>query len=366
MINLAQQGYTHDQIIRMLHFPDGVDRSRYKLEILRQNVVIGLADYTECSFECNYFNQVKFAGSARIKDDPRINWNIDFLRPVKMWDLPDATLEFPFVPLKPMTVSDEIQDNVIFKNIEMYDESIVLQGNSLGETVLFPAGTSYLAAVEELLFKANFMNVSIHPSNKTLKTDRIFEPGEELLTIANTLLGEINYRSLEMGRDGILTSFEYVLPSIEQAQIHYRADNKSVMEPEKSLERDSFKQPNRFIGFMANPDIEIPLRYEFVNTSPASPTSTVNQRYIITAPPRQYDNVADYDTLVSLVQRWATETEQSYEHIKMTTSIMPHHKVREVITVDAFGVNGVFTETGWRITNFSHDGKMEHDLRAIV
>jgi len=365
MINLSQQGYSHEQIISMLHRADGFDYAEYKLQVIRDNAWVIDAKFTSANLECSYFSQVKYSSSLTIKDDPRINWKTDYIKPIMTWPIPGGHLEFSFIPLKPMTVLDSIKRTDIYKEVEAYDESIILQGNTIGDEIVFPAGTLYVSAIEQLLLIANFKNVNIAYSDKKIATDRQFEPQDEILTTANLLLSEMNYRSLEMGIDGVLTSYKYELPTIEQARIHYKAGEKSIIMPEKSISRDSYKRPNRFIGYLTNPEFEEPLRYEFVNDNPASPTSTINQGYVITAPPRQFNNIADYDSLVDNVHQWANEEGQIYEYTKLLTAVMPHHEVREVITVDSFGANGVYTETGWKIKNFKRGGIMEHELRVI-
>lgn len=367
MINLAQNGYTHDQALALLSAPDGIRKVTYKIDVVRQNVRIKSLDYTGLSYNCNYNSQIKYTGILTAKDDPMINWRTDFFRPVFTLHAKGLDFIYTLPPLKGVTVSDEIRQGVSSKRIEAYDESVMLQENSLGDPLVIPIGTAYTSAIESIIARTGFVNLNIEPSNKTIATQREdWTIDASILTVANTLLGEMNYRSLEMGRDGILSAYQYREPSIADAQIHYKADNKSVILNDKQIERDGYNKPNRFIGYVFNPDMSEPMRYEFVNESPASPTSPVNNgRYIITAT-RQYDNVADYETLVGNVQRWASETEQSYEYVKMTTAIMPHHEVREILTASAQGVNDVYTETAWGFDNFGFGGKMSHELRRIV
>lgn len=367
MIDLSQHGYSHEQVLRLLSSPDGVRSISYHMEVLRHGVRVRMLDYTKCAYDCNYLSQVKYSATIYAKDDPMVNWRTDFFRPVMVLHAAGRDFTYPFAPVKCSTVSNEVRSGVSGKRLEAYDESVILQDNSLGDTLLIPAGTLYVAAVESLIARTGLINTNIIPSNKAVSSNREdWEVDAFILTVANELLGEINYRSLEMGRDGVLTAYPYREPTVADAQIHYKADGESVILNDKDIEQDSYRRPNRFIGYAFNADMESPLRYEFVNDSPASPTSSINNGgYVITAT-RQYDSVADYDALVGNVQRWASEIEQSYEYVTMTTAIMPHHEVHEVIIVNAQGANNLHTEMGWSFDDFGRGGRMTHELRRVV
>lgn len=367
MIDLSLHGYTHQQVLTMLSSPDGVCNVSYYIDVLRQGVRMRRLDYIKCTYDCNYFSEVKYSATIYAKDDPMINWRTDFFQPVMVLHAMGRDFEYRLTPLKCITPADEIRGGVAGKRLEAYDESVILQDNSLGDPLIIPAGTLYVAAVESIIARTGLINTNIAPSSKVITSNREdWTIDAFILTVANDLLGEINYRSLEMGRDGILTAYPYREPTVTDAQIRYKADGQSVILNDKDIEQDSYRRPNRFIGHVFNSDMDAPMRYEFMNDSPASPTSPINNGgYTITAA-KQYDSVADYETLVGNVQRWANEVEQSYEYVTMTTAIMPHHEVREILMIDAQGANNIYTETGWSFDNFGSGGHMTHELRRII
>lgn len=365
MINLAQQGYSHDQIIQLLSRPNGFDKAKYIIEILRNNVSLGEIDFTECTIECSGESEIKYSASMTLADDPRINWRTDMLRPVMIWPEGSVLFRFPFVPLVPVTTTDVITNKGLLKKVEAYDESVFLQDNSLEDVILFEKNTSYISAIKSILTATGFMNINIAPSDKQLATDRLFEVGQKRITIANMLLKEINFRTLEIGIDGILTSYPYELPSVSNANIRYTADKHSLIEINKEVERDSYMRYNRFIGYVSSPDFDQGMRFVFTNSSPSSPTSVQNQRnMIIPAPPRQYDNVANQEVLGDLVIRWAAETAMSYQRVSMNTAIMPHHGVMDSIALNTKGANNIFEETFWSANLVTK--KMSHKLRGEI
>lgn len=81
MVNLAQQGYSHEQIINRLLSPDGTNRSRYRLDVLRNGaVVVKDIPYLSCSIEYNYYNEVKYSASMVVWDNPMVDCSLFYRR----------------------------------------------------------------------------------------------------------------------------------------------------------------------------------------------------------------------------------------------------------------------------------------------
>lgn len=367
MIDLSQHGHTHQQVLGLFAAPWGVDSVSYQIDVLRRGVKVRTLEHTKCTYDCDFLSEVKYSATIYAKDDPMVNWRTDFFRPSMTLHANGLDFVYSFTPVKCSTPADEIRAGVASKRLEAYDESVILQESSLGDELAIPAGTLYVAAVEGLIERTGIENINIIPSSaaiSSLREDWTIDAA--IMTVSNELLEEINYRSLEMGRDGILTSYRNEIPTAADAKIHYRADNTSVILQDKDTERDSYRRPNRLIGHVFNADMESPMRYEFVNDDPASPTSPTNNGGYVITQTREYNSVADYETLVANVQMWASEIEESYEYAALTTAILPHHEVREVLTVESQGVSGIYTETGWGFDNFGAGGKMTHNLRRLT
>jgi hypothetical protein len=359
MIDLSRDGMTHVQAERQLRQAVRAGDVRYRLYAARNGIRIAQCRYTACQLECDSEAEVKYFGRVTMAGNEAINWETDLLHPV----MTAGGIEYPFVPLKPVAIASEITAEGILLNIEAHDESVHLQENSIGSLPFFPKGMIYTAAVAQLLDLSGFSDYNIAPSPLAFSADREdWEESDYILTVANQLLKEINYTSLAMDRQGILTAKKHAEPSIINAGISYAAQDLSVILEEKSREIDSYKRPNWFKGIALNPDMEQPLTFVYQIDDPSIPISVPRQG-IIRREIVSFDSVPDLGTLQNLVIRHAMETARTYEHATFRTAIMPHHEVAEVLTVNASGMQGLYEETGWSIDNFASGGTMTHNVR---
>lgn len=365
MIDLSQEGYSHDGVLRLLCFPGGRRKESYRLDVLRNGIRVAEAEFTQCAITCDADSQVKHSAWMTLRDNGDIQWDTDFLRPVMMLETGGQVLEFPFIPLKPMTVRYSVRNGVAFREVEAYDETVLLQNNSIGHRLYIPKGSLYTAVIQEILRGVGFASIQIAASDAVFGTDREdWERDESIFDLVNQLLGEINYRSLTVNRSGALVSRKYTAPARDQVGIQYQADKSSVVLHRQETELDAFGRPNVFIGEVNNPDLDAVLEYTYVNDSPNSPTSTICTGRKNTAVKR-WDNVQDQETLMGNVLRWAAEETARYKISTLYTAIMPHHEVWEVLSVETEGANGVFCESSWSIGNLSPGGSMNHVLRSV-
>lgn len=365
MNSLAQQGLTHEQVLRYLDRRDGIDRAVYRVEVIRDRVHIGWVEYTGFSMQCDADATVKYTGKITMGDDQHIDWVRDYFRLVMFYPAGDLTLRFDFVPLKPITITESITETSVMLEVELYDESIMLKENSIGDTVTVPKGTPYVAVIKQLMTDVGFTDIAIDPSEKALLTDRVFEAGEERVGLINELLQEMNYQTLEVDVSGTMKSTPYILPALRPAEIHYAADRHSLIIPGKTVVRDSYKRYNHFIGYCSNPELEQAWRFQHRNTSAGDPISIPNLGYTVTAPPQSFDNVPDEETLGDLVRRWANETSQSYRTASFSTAVMPHHAVSDIISIQGTAPDGIWIETGWSIDIGGQYPQMNHNLGSV-
>jgi len=364
MVNLSQNGFTHNQILKFLKSEEGIRSVNYRLDVTRSGILIREAKYIDCSIECKSDENIKYSASITIEPNDLFNWRTDRIVPVIHFAYQGSSFEYPLVPMRAETVSHEIHDGYTLLKIEAFDELMALKNNSFGYVPYFSAGTIYTTAIAKILQDIGFEQTNIYPSNKAMQTDREdWSEDSNILETLNGLLDEIGYRSLAVNRDGIVYSSEYEEPGIATAEIHYNVGKDSVIQASKTLEFDSYNKPNRFVGIVNNPDLEEPLRYVYENSDPSSPISTVN-RYSVTQVVA-YDSIADIETLAANIIRLAADVSADYEYATLTTANMPHHELWEDITIQSNGVSGVYQETGWTM-DFKKGGTMKHNLRRRV
>lgn len=366
MIDLSQNGFTHDQIIEMLCAPYGNRDVNFFIDVYREGGFLERLSFVDCSLECNAYNAVKFVSDFSLYNPPEFNFNTDRFQPIMVLHFNGQDFEFKFFPVKILNSSKEIRGGQTRIKYTGYDESIVLQENSLGDRLAITAGQKYTDVIFSLIAKAGFSDIEIFPSQKVFLYDRDdWEESTSLLTVINQLLEEMDYRTLEPAVDGTLTSYPYKTPSYNDIKIQYSYKHQRILMGDVAFSTDSYQTYNRFIGHVSNPELDEILRYEYVNQDEKHPASTVNQGYILTAPPRNFEGINTMNELMSLVYRWAAENDDKENRIEVKTAIMPHHEVREIVSIETKELFNAYVEIAWKIDNLTAGGTMTHSLREV-
>ena len=301
----------------------------------------------------------------------KIEWLTDRIQPFIMFKMPDGGwIEYPmgiFLISAPEKVEEGEQ---IYRNVEAYDGTIILEQDRFTERYSIKAGTKYVSAVIDILKTAGIKKYNIEDSDKTLANDLEFEPGTAKIIAINELLEAINFTPLWVDEWGYFTSRGYIAPSRKGNDYQYLDDEISVIEQGMTEELDLFSVPNKWLVTYENVDGEdnekIFLQSVYENNSEESPTSTVNLGRVI-VDYRQINEIADQEALDEYTQRIAFEASQIYEKIKFTTAIMPFHSYMDIIYIrnKALGLDGQYSETSWRIP-LEVGGRMEHEGRKVV
>ena len=301
----------------------------------------------------------------------KIEWLTDRIQPFIMFKMPDGGwIEYPmgiFLISAPEKVEEGEQ---IYRNVEAYDGTIILEQDRFTERYSIKAGKKYVSAVIDILKTAGIKKYNIEDSDKTLANDLEFEPGTAKIIAINELLEAINFTPLWVDEWGYFTSRGYIAPSRKGNDYQYLDDEISVIEQGMTEELDLFSVPNKWLVTYENVDGEdnekIFLQSVYENNSEESPTSTVNLGRVI-VDYRQINEIADQEALDEYTQRIAFEASQIYEKIKFTTAIMPFHSYMDIIYIrnKALGLDGQYSETSWRIP-LEVGGRMEHEGRKVV
>ena len=258
----------------------------------------------------------------------------------------------------------------IYRDIEAYDGTIILDEDKFTDRYTIPAGTRYDLAVIEILEGAGIKKYNIESSDKTLANDLEYEPGASKIEVINELLESINYTTLWVDEWGYFTSSRYIPPSERAPDYEYIDDELSVTENGISEELDLYSVPNKWLVTYENVDGEeedkVFLQSVYTNDSWDSPTSTVNRGRVI-VDYRNVTEIADQESLDAYTKRIATEASQIYGKIKFTTANMPLHSYMDIIRIrnNTLAIDEQFTETAWTIP-LEAGGKMSHEGRRVV
>lgn len=365
MTNLAQGGYTHEEVLkrlegdRMIDFRfELLDRSERKLKDLEN--VTG-------SIRFDSSQEIMGTGTFHVRETTGVDFKeIDLrIRPVFMLSTERGWLKYPLGIYIMSSPERQAQNCGVYQNIDCYDYSTILREDKIRERLFLASGSNYVREVRNLINGAGIKKINIETSVLTVREDIEFEIGTNKLEIINALLTAINYEPLHFNGNGYAVSRRYVEPVNRRTEHSYRTDGKSIIKAGAKQSLDMYNVPNIFVRYTDDPDGE-ELRSEYVNDSAGSRISTVNRgRNVVDI--ESVDDIADQETLDALVRRIAIEKSQTYDAITIPTGLMPHHEYRDCIFINetTLGIGNKYIEYAWEM-DLSIGGTMTHTLKRVV
>jgi hypothetical protein len=364
---IENNGYTKDQVIRMLHGSPRIVRFRYDLldKFERKKRELNTVIDGEVSMNSLAIN-IKRTARFIIKEDNGVDWLNDRIQPFCCFKMPDGGwCEWPLGIFLLSSPDRQESHGGAIRQIEAYDGLQVLLDDKFIERYSIQEGTKYVDAINNILASAGIVKTNIAHSNATLRTSKEFEIGMEKLRAINELLQEINYTSLWVNENGFYIAQPYQSPDLRPIEYTYRNDALSVIRPNAVETIDLFSVPNHFIVVQSNAEAE-PLTSVYVNNNPESPTSTISRgRSIVDH--RYIDDIANQAALDAYTRRIAFEASQVYGHFNFRTSIMPFHSFSDLLYIEytPLGIADRFVETSWRL-RLKAGTEMEHTARRVV
>jgi len=365
MQSLARNGYTAEEVRKALHSPSQTRAFKYEL-LDKENKVLGQLDnILAASVANNTLAQIKRTGRFQLIDTGEINFLNERIRPWVRVKMPDnGFADFPQGVLLLSTPPRKVNSGRVERNIQAYDQLLVLRDHKMETRYTVTKGTKYTVAVSDLLSTAGITQQNITASDHELPSDRDWPPGASILQIIGDLLSAINYRSLYIDEYGYAVAQSYVSPSVRASEYTYSNGSDSVMFPGTQDNLDLFSVPNRWLLAVSSPDLE-PMTASYTNDNPNSPTSTVSRGMTITD--HRIVEAANQETLNQMVLRIAFQASQVYQHAEFSSLIMPMHSDADVITLQhsVLGISAKFSETSWEF-ELKHDAQMRHQVRRVV
>jgi len=276
-------------------------------------------------------------------------------------------VEFPqgvFLLASPARSLDD--QGVVTRDVEAYDQGVVLQTYLADQPYYVAAGALVTDAITEILATTpGIVSYSVVKSTKTIPALRVWDAGTAHLKIVNELTSSINYEALWFDEDGTAIAAPYVAPQDRPVGYHYEADEVSVLMPGASQSLDLYKQPNKWVLVVSQPN-RPPLVATYTNTDPASPTSTVRRGRTITDFRTETD-VTDQAVLNAKAIQLGQEAAEVYEQLEFGTAIMPMHGHRDVLFLGypELGIAAEVSETKWSYS-LAPGAEMKHTARRVV
>lgn len=365
MINLARDGLTHDEVVKILHAPNRKEWYEVLLLDKDENEKGILEKVKSLSIEYKSLRTIKRTANITIAEGKQaINYLSDRIKPVFYIESQGKRVSFPLGIFLLNSPERADSGSEITREISCYSKLQILLDDSFSERYFIPAGTNYVGAISAIIASTGEENINIEPTDKVLTVDKEFDISKSKLEIVNELLEEINYYSLRTDENGYFVSYPYVEPDSKEITYQYIDNELSVTYYGMKETLDLFEVKNCFLAYTNNPEKESLISI-YKNESEFSEISTVNlgrEKW----DKREVQDIADQEALDNYVKRIAIEASNVYGHVEFKTAIMPFHSDLDnlYLRYTPLGIDGNFQEIGWSI-NFA-DNTMSHDVRKLV
>lgn len=245
------------------------------------------------------------------------------------------------------------------------DLTVLLMQPSVGESYTVAAGTSYTAAVADVL---DILGLRYVLPSTTLQTPRDFtwQPKTSYLGIINDLLTGINHFELWANVYGVFTTLPRQEPSSVTPAVAYRTDQEPRMiRPPIQRRKTSMRPTNRVIAAIKDP-IRPPAAGVAENVDSNSPSSTSNVE--VSAQEYNVDRIVNVTTATDWAAYMVRVLTGKGETLNLVTHFDPRRDAHEVYLVTYYDHE---VETTWRVASWTYNlfagSPMAHTLeRALV
>lgn len=297
-------------------------------------------------------------------EDPAapVDWLTDEIQPVLVID-GDET---PLGVFLPATVIPSENEAFSFVHVEAYDRTWRVKDNYTESLLYYPAGTSYITVIRDLLTACGIALVIETPSAAVFTEAREdWDIGTSYLKIVNQLLSEINYNPLWFNNLGAAILEPVSVPSAENIEHTLDSDNvKSLLIPEITREMDIYQAPNVFVCTCSNPDKSGPMTATSENNNPQSPLSIMRRgRRIVSV--KKLNNIASQEELQAYADRLRDESMFGGETVNVSTALLPGFGAADVTALHYKDYSAICIEKAW-VMELVTGGTMNHVLERVV
>lgn len=249
-------------------------------------------------------------GTANLEISRDLDWGTAIVRPYMTMSDGATSARFNLGAYFTSVPRHDVGESVPTYAVEGYDILLALD-DPVGEAYAVDAGTPVIIAVEDIMAQQGYTQHVIDRSAAALVLPSAmvwpFDEKTTWLTIVNDLLATIGYAGVWSDWDGRLRCQPYQSPSQRRPEWQYSADPyTSMLTPHRSIERDFFKAPNRWVFYRQNntdgaPPTEGNGLYTYVNEREGDTSVEARGGRVITRPVGV--DAADHASLVATATR---------------------------------------------------------------
>lgn len=239
----------------------GTRSESWRVNLLNNDdVVVGdLLGVTGGDFSFNVNAAIRGGGSISYRGTP-VDWNRHRVQPVYTASAGTETVEWPVGVFIVATPATEYSDAGKSVSLELYDKTQILEDDKVPSTFQVMKDANVISAVLSVLADAGQTRTAIEESPQTLANGMVWPAGTSRLRIINDLLDAANYFSIWTDGDGIFRTSPYLAPGQRGTAWTFEDNDKSIYSPSFGHDFDMFEVPNRVIVTgQSEGDVEAPI-----------------------------------------------------------------------------------------------------------
>jgi hypothetical protein len=309
-------------------------------------------------------------GTATLTIARELPWASAIVRPYITLTDGEDTARFNLGAYFTSTPSRDVSAFPVTYDVQCYDLLSILD-DPVGDAYAVAEGAGYLAAVESILVNRGVQEYTIDQQSaaEVLPTDRVWPFADNVtwLTIVNDLLGSIGYAGVWTDWDGAMRCQPYRTPRDRGPEWIYDAEPLTSMLGNRSIGRDYFAAPNRWVFVQSNntdgaAPVEGAGKYTFVNEFVGDTSVDGRGREITRVV--QLD-VANHAALVAAAQATIDADMQVPTKIRAETFPNPLHWHYDILHLSdpALGVPAAALSTQWTLP--LDGGAMGHEWTLV-
>lgn len=259
------------------------------------------------SYEFNVNAAIRGGGSLSYHG-PAIDWDQHRVQPWYRVESAGEMVEWPLGVFLVATPSSKHTDTGVEVELSLYDKTLILDQDMTPTSYTVGTGTNVIAAVRTVLSQAGQTRTAIEDSSQTLAKSMVWPAGTSRLRIINDLLDAANYFSIWVDGEGIFRAEPYLRPADRGQSFGFADDSTSIYSPDFTHDFDTFDVPNRVVVIgQSEGDTEAPVAT--VTDTSSGPFSFSSRGRWITRVEEGVE-ATDATTLTNIARRFLSEGQQ--------------------------------------------------------
>lgn len=261
-----------------------------------------LTGVQSASLHGSIFDSIRTGGSLKWEGQERIDWAAYRIQPWYTFTTPQGVQKsWPLGVFIPETPGRGYSDTGLSADVQLFDKMLMLEQDAVEGSFSLPAGSVVTQQVTNILVLHG--GAIVTPSAETLTGPMVWPAGTSYLRIVNDLLAAINYFSVWADGYGVFRAAPYVAPAYRTPAYDFEDDYEGVYRDEFNEEEDLFAVPNKVILIARTEGDAAPLTASATNTDPNHPASIPRRAGLVKSVTETDVEATSLTVLTNLAQR---------------------------------------------------------------